>query len=453
MIAPPHPVAPAALARPTHPALEVVGGPRMSWAELALEVAGRAAALRDAGVKAGEVHALLGEPSCAWIANFWALTWLGAAPAPLPPRAPAAELERALAALSPAGLWVDPGHPEAARGGWPVPAAPGAEPVDWPLQSPRLVVLSSGTTGPQRPIALTALQLAFSAFGSAIRLGHLPEDRWLCPLPLHHIGGLSVLLRAAFYGTTAVLLPRFDAALASAQLDRVALASLVPTMLSAILDARKDEPFPRSLRALLIGGAETPPALLDRCRAIAAPVALSWGMSETASQVATRFPGDLSGGGHSGPPLPFCRVSSTPSGALQVEGPTAPGGQITTRDLGIVDEGRVVVQGRADDMILSGGENIDPAEVEAALREHPAVIDAAVVGRSDARWGERPVAFVVLRALVSSEALAAFCRARLAPFKVPDAFIPIAALPEGELGKRSRAALRQQAQARHRGEE
>ena len=447
MISLPNPLSQAAIARPQHPALVVVDGPTLCWAELRAEVAGRAAALARRGVASGQVHALLGEPSAAFIANLWALSWLGAVPALLPWRAPKAELDRALRALNPAGLWVDPAHPEAARGGWPDPEEAQSEAVDWPLDAPRLIVLSSGTTGPPRPVPLSAAQLAFSAFGSAMRLGHDPADRWLCPLPLHHVGGLSILLRTTWAATTTVLMPRFDAARASALLDEVQLASLVPSMLADILDARRDRPFAPTLRAILIGGAQTPPGLVDRCRAIGAPVALSWGMSETGSQVATRFPGDLSPGGHVGPPLPFARVSPGASGALSIEGPVAPRGRFLTRDLGHIDpQGRVVVSGRAEDLILSGGENIDPAEVEAALCEHPAVREAAVVGRPDPRWGERPVAFVVLDAPIDAAALTAHCRTQLASFKVPDQFVVIERLPRGELGKLSRAALRDQAQ-------
>src|SRR5690606_4255140 len=123
-------------------------------------------------------------------------------------------------------------------------------------------------------------------------------------LPLNHVGGLSILYRCAWYATTVELHPRFDADAVSRSIDDGAsLVSLVPTMLERVLDARRDRPFPPRLRAILLGGARTPEALVSRCRAIGAPVSLTWGMTEAASQVATRFPGDLDGGGV--PPLAF----------------------------------------------------------------------------------------------------------------------------------------------------
>ena len=283
--------------------------------------------------------------------------------------------------------------------------------------------------------------------GSALRLGHALDDVWLCCLPLHHVGGLSILLRCAMYATCVDLRPRFDAAEVARALDggEVRLASLVPAMLRAALGARGGRPFPDALRAILLGGGPTDEALLARCRAIGAPVSVTWGMTETGSQVATRAPGDLSPGPHAGAPLAFTRVVES-GGRLAVEGPMAPGGRLVSHDRGAIDDaGRVHVTGRVDDVILSGGENIDPAEVEAALTDHAAVAGAAVVARPDPRWGQRPVAWLVPRdaARPADEELAAWCRARLAGFKVPDAFLWCDALPRTSLGKVSRGLLRQ----------
>ncbi|MCB9765272.1 MAG: AMP-binding protein [Alphaproteobacteria bacterium] len=437
MTALPNPLAASARARPAHPALETAEG-TLDYRALAKAVARRAGALAAEGVRPGQVVALTGWPSRAWVVNAHALMWLGAAPAPLSPRARATERDAALAVL----------RPDHAVDGQDDAAGPPLDPQPWLLKDRRLVILSSGTTGPPRPIDLSAGQLVFSAMASALRLGHALDDRWLCCLPLHHVGGLSILLRCALYGTTARLHGRFDAAQVAAALDSgdVTLVSLVPAMLSAVLDARAEVPFPPRLRAALIGGAATPPALVARCRRLGVPVALTWGMTETASQVATRFPGDLDAPMHAGPPLPFAEVAAGPGGALVVTGPLAPGGRLETRDLGhLDDEGRVVVTGRRDDVIISGGENIDPAEVEAVLKAHPGVADAAVVGRPDPRWGERPVAWVVpAQADLQAEALIDWCRARLTVFKAPDAVFWLDALPRTELGKLSRSALLRQ---------
>jgi O-succinylbenzoic acid--CoA ligase len=287
--------------------------------------------------------------------------------------------------------------------------------------------------------------------GYAMRLGHALDDAWLCCLPLHHIGGLSILLRCAMYATTARLEPRFEAAAVARALDsgQITLASLVPAMLSAALDARaaagRSGPFPPALRAILLGGGPTRAPLLARCQAIGAPVSVTWGMTETGSQVATRAPGDLSPGLHAGAPLAFARVTLDGE-RLAVEGPVAPGGRLVSHDRGAIDgDGRVHITGRSDDVILSGGENIDPAEVEAALTDHAGVAGAAVVARSDPRWGQRPVAWLVPSAgdRPPDAELEAWCRDRLAGFKVPDAFLWCDALPRTALGKISRGLLRQ----------
>jgi O-succinylbenzoic acid--CoA ligase len=196
----------------------------------------------------------------------------------------------------------------------------------------------------------------------------------------------------------------------------------------------------------LLGGGPTPPALLARCAAAGAPVSLTWGMTEAASQICTRWPGDLEERPDCGPPLAFARVEEGGArGALIVRGPLV-GGVLETRDGGRVDaQGRVEIEGRVDDVILSGGENIAPSEIERVLEAHPAVLEAAVVGVPDPVWGERPVAALVCapgEARPGLEALRAWCRASLAPFMAPDQVRWTEALPRVALGKLSRAAVR-----------
>ncbi|MBK6848481.1 MAG: polyprenyl synthetase family protein [Proteobacteria bacterium] len=456
----PQPLLSTALARAEHPVL-ICGDAVWTAARLQATVARRAAWLAAQGLAVGDVIALLGAPSVDWVVSFHALGWLGAVAAPLPDGQPLAEQERLLRELRPQAVLADatalPGLGPALRA---LPLAgpePGAAPTDgtpavgatlperfWPLAEPRVVIFTSGTTGQPRQVELTTSQLLFNAFGSAIRLGHDLHDRWLACLPLHHIGGLSILTRCAWLGSCVVLEPRFEAERVAQLLDTgtVTVASLVPTMLARVLDARAAVPFPGTLRAILVGGAALPAPLLDRCRALGAPLALSWGMSETASQVATRFAGDLAAD-HGAPPLAFTRVGER-GGRLTVAGPTVREAQLLTDDLGYLDAlGHVHVKGRADDVILSGGEKVVPAELEALLGTHPAVAEVAVVARPDERWGHRPVAFLVAReAAVPAAELARWCRERLAAFKVPAAFIWCAALPRTELGKIARAKLR-----------
>lgn len=439
MIAIPHPLAAAARSRPAHPAL-VVGSSEdqraCAYASLAAEVARRAQSLRTLGVGEGDVVALDGPPDADWVAAFHAIGWVGAVAAPLPmdgaERARAATLLGATRTVTPAELPL---------------AGTGCDPVDWRLDAPRLVVLTSGSTGTPRRVELSAGQLLFSALGSAMRLGHDPADTWLCCLPLHHVGGLSILLRCTIYGTTVRLHPSFHAADVARALDagEASLVSLVPTMLRRVLDARAARPFPTRLRVVLLGGGPIPDDLLDRAAELAVPVARTWGMTEAASQIATAAPGDDAPGY---PPLPFVQVQATDEGALVVEGPIAPSGRLVTADAGHLDPtGRVHVAGRRDDVIISGGENVDPREVETVLEGHPAIREAAVVGVPDAEWGARPVAVVVLDGPVDDDALRAHCAARLSGFRVPDRFARIdGPLPRSSLGKLRRGAVARLAQ-------
>jgi O-succinylbenzoic acid--CoA ligase len=293
-------------------------------------------------------------------------------------------------------------------------------------------VHTSGTTGTPRPVTLSLDNILANALGCAVALGHDRAERWLCPLPLSHVGGLMVLLRSVIAGTTAVL----DKAGRVA--DDVTIASLVPTQLGRLLEAGA-RPGPR-LRVIMLGGAPADPTLLARARAAGWSVAPTYGLTQACSAVTVAEPGDVE---TSGAPLPGLRVDIAPDGEILVEGPTvAGGGVLRTGDLGRLDErGRLIVSGRKVDTIVSGGENVMPAEVEAALLEHPAVAEAGVFGRPDAEWGEAVTAAVVLRAPAEPAALRAHCAARLAGFKVPKRIEIRDTLPRNASGKLLRRSL------------
>jgi o-succinylbenzoate---CoA ligase len=287
-----------------------------------------------------------------------------------------------------------------------------------------LVVHTSGTTGPPRPVELTTGQIEANAVGSALALGLDPDERWLCPLPLSHVGGLMVLLRSAIYATTAVLRP-FDHPDAT-------LASMVPTQLQRLLDAERT-PGPR-LRTVLLGGAPAPRALLERARAAGWPVSPTYGLTQTCSQVTVAEPGDVD---TSGFPIHGMTVEIAPDGEIVVNG------MLRTGDLGRLDtRGRLIVIGRKSDTIVTGGENVAPTEVEAVLLEHPAVADAGVFARPDPEWGEAVTASVVLTAPTDPAELKAFVGERLARFKVPKAIETTAQLPRTASGKLLRRELR-----------
>jgi o-succinylbenzoate---CoA ligase len=325
----------------------------------------------------------------------------------------------------------------------PVSGAPAA-PAPLELARTATVMYTSGTTGGPRPVSLSYDNWLWNALGSALALGLDAGERWLCPLPLAHVGGLSIPIRSAIYATTVLLHPRFDTdAVLAALMDpgeMVTLVSLVATMLSRLLDAGLRDP--PSLRWALVGGGPIAPALLARARAAGVPVAPTYGMTEACSQIAT-----------AGFPLFGFEVRVADDGEVLARGPAVAAGSLAsdgwlhTGDLGSLDaSGRLSIEGRKADTIVSGGENVAPVEVEGALLEHPAVAEAAVLGRADAEWGEAVVARVVLRPGTlrpeqAPEALVRHCAARLAPFKVPKRVEVVAALPRGSSGKLLRRQL------------
>ncbi len=303
------------------------------------------------------------------------------------------------------------------------------------------VMFTSGTTSTPKPVHLTLANWEANAIGSALALGLDRNERWLCVMPLAHVGGLSILLRSTLYGTTVILHERFDTDAVLGELMNptrsVTLVSLVPTMLARLLDAGLERP--PTLRWALLGGGPIPAPLLDRARRAGVPVAPSYGMTEGCSQIATF-----------GVPLHGVELRLE-DGEVLVRGPNVAAntlgadGWLRTGDLGALDEaGRLQIVGRRSDTIVSGGENVAPAEVEAVLLEHPAILDAGVFPRSDPDWGERVSAVVVLRdgRSVTPAELRAHVGARLAGFKVPKDIEFADALPRTVSGKLLRRELR-----------
>ena len=424
----------AAARRPDHPAV-VAAGETLTWAQLAGRAAAATAALQAGGVGEGDRVAIALPTGAAFVAALHGCLRMGAAAVPVDLRL--AEAERA--AVSAGAYLVD--APLDARAA----AGPSASLAD---DAPAMVIHTSGTTGAPRPVALTHGNWVAHAWASAAALGHPTEERWLCCLPLSHVGGLGILVRAAIHATTVVLHERFDAGhVATALHEGATGVSLVPTMLKRLLDAGTQRSA--LLRCALIGGGAMPPEQLERARAAGIPVAQTYGLTEACSQVTAEEPGEA--GGTAGRALPGTEVGVDAGGEILVRGPTvAPAsrdadGFLHTGDLGVLDgRGRLTVVGRRSETIVTGGDNVAPAEVEAALEAHPAVVEAAVFGRPDPEWGERVVAAVVLRpdAGVTPEDLRTHAAARLAGFKVPKEIEPRSALPRTASGKLRRAELR-----------
>ncbi|MGE5635644.1 MAG: AMP-binding protein, partial [Nocardioidaceae bacterium] len=423
----------AARRRPSHPAL-VAGGRTVGCAELDAAADRAARRLAALGVGRGDRVATTLPPGHAFAELLHALPRLGAALVPLDARLPAPELRRRLDATG-ARLTVQ----EPLRGP-EADAEPGAR-LD--PDAVHTVVFTSGTGGAPKPVELTLRNHLASALGSAWALGVDPDDRWLCPLPVFHVGGLAVLLRSALYGTTAIVDARFDAPRVRASLEsgEATLVSLVATMLARLREAGLMRA--PALRAALLGGGPVPAGLLEWAAALGLPVRPTYGMTETASQVATAPPGELAA-----VPLPGVELRIAADGEILVRGPVVArdalgvDGWLHTGDAGSLDaRGRLRVEGRLKELIVTGGEKVAPAEVEAALLAHPAVADAGVVGLADADWGEAVTAFVVLAHGASDAALLAHCRARLARHEVPKRIERVAALPRTATGKLLRDRL------------
>jgi O-succinylbenzoic acid--CoA ligase len=401
---------------------------RLTYAELEARARRTAGALAEKGIKPGDRVALALPAGAEFCVALHACALMGATAVPVDLRLTAAERQ---ARLGGATVVV-----EERLDGPPLDAIhrPEADEV-------AALMHTSGTTGAPKPVPLTYGNWLASALGSAAVLGLDLRERWLCPLPLAHVGGLSVLIRSSIYATTAVVHERFepDAMLAALNdtVEAPTMVSLVATMLERLLDAGLRDP--PELRWALLGGGPIPQNLLDRALDARVSVAPTYGMTEACSQIVTR-----------GWPLPGTEVEISERGEVLVRGPAvspaviAEDGWLHTGDRGALDEhGRLTLTGRLSELIVSGGENVAPLEVEEVLRSHPAVADVAVHGRPDPEWGEAVVASVIVRdgAALDPAELRAHCARELARFKIPKAFEFVERLPRTESGKLLRRQL------------
>jgi O-succinylbenzoic acid--CoA ligase len=371
-----------------------------------------------------------------------ALDGTGPALLPLDPGLPRARLGELLTAFAPAALMTTQGLQSFAPAGPGGPAAPGV------ADDVAVVLATSGSTGLPKGAELSAAALLASARASLARvsLDTLPHGgRWLCCLPTHHISGLGVLVRSLVTGADPVIAGRADGpALASAGCDYV---SLVPTQLKRLLEA--GAPLAQ-FTAILLGGAAIPASLLDAARAAGARVVTTYGMTETCG-----------GCVYDGLPLDGVLVASGADGRIRIAGPVlfsryrlAPeltaactqDGWFITSDLGGPDaDGLVVLRGRADDVINTGGEKVVPADVEQVLRECEGVREVVVVGVPDPEWGESVTAIVVADAgpvTPGLEQLRAAAGARLPRHAVPRRVVYVGDIPMLASGKPDRLRLR-----------
>ncbi|TDD31362.1 AMP-dependent synthetase [Actinomadura sp. KC06] len=361
----------------------------------------------------------------------------GPAICPLSPDLPEPALRDLLDALAPDAIRTPDGlAPHRPRGGH-APVSAGTA----------VLIATSGSTGTPKFVELSAAALRHSAAGTLDRIGAQPGDRWLCCLPTSHISGVQVLVRALVAGTDPIIVPRFDTAAVAA----IAAAagrphlSLVPTQLRRLLDAGVDL---ARLGAIVLGGAAAPPGLLGEARDRGARVFTTYGMSETSG-----------GCVYDGTPLPGMRVALDDGGRIRLAGPSLftgyrlrpdlaaeamDGEWFVTQDLGALEDGRLRVRGRLDDVINTGGEKVVAGEVAAALSRHPKIRDVVVVGRPDPEWGERVTAVVVPGPSGDPglKELRAFVRETMPAYAAPHELELVDAIPLLASGKPDRARLR-----------
>jgi O-succinylbenzoic acid--CoA ligase len=441
--------------------------------------------LIESGLAPGSIVGAWVEPTRAGITSVHGVPRFGGILAPGHTRWNATERANFLTRLRPAAVIGEPGSARPAEG-WTErhielaaldgarlslfqPSAP-AEPLRAPNDAHTLL-WTSGSAGAPRVVCLSLASQLHSAEAANRRLAFRADDAWLASLGLAHVGGLAIILRCALAGARLVLSPRRfepDHLLELLRRATVTHVSVVPAMLDPLLEAASDAPLPDRLRCVLVGGDATPRPLLGRALKRGWPLALTYGLTEAASQVATAPP-DLvrRKPGTAGAPLDGVEIRTGTDGELRVGGPTvmlgylgAAGGLtgvrdgwVRTGDRGRLDEeGDLWVTGRVTSRIVTGGSNVDPAEVEDVLVTHPRVRAAGVVAVSDARWGERVVALVVVREPYEPEEieaeLAAWARRKLSGPRYPREWLFVERLPLTTTGKPDRIALRDLATGR-----
>ncbi|WP_018782036.1 o-succinylbenzoate--CoA ligase [Bacillus sp. 95MFCvi2.1] len=341
---------------------------------------------------------------------------------------------------------------------------------EFSLEESMTIIYTSGTTGKPKGVILTYGNHWASAVGSSLNLGLRDDDCWLACMPMFHVGGLSLLMKNIMYGMRILLVPKYDPDFIHEAIKTrgITIISVVSKMLMDLLERLGEETYPSSLRCMLLGGGPAPKPLLETCVTKGIPVYQTYGMTETSSQICT-LSADymLTKVGSAGKTLFSCQlriekdgevVPPNVEGEIVVKGPnvthgyfkredatreTIIDGWLHTGDLGYLDEeGFLYVLDRRSDLIISGGENIYPAQIEEVLLANPKVAEAGVVGKADEQWGQVPAAFIVKADDITEEELIKFCEEKLARYKVPREVHFLLELPRNASRKLLRRELR-----------
>jgi len=353
----------------------------------------------------------------------------------------------------------------------PSPSGRGARGEGLNLENTQGIFYTSGTTGKPKAVPLTYQNHFHSAIASTLNLGLNPNDNWLLCMPLFHVGGLAIAWRSVINGTAITLLPKFDEqeVLEAIASEKVTLISLVPTMLSRLLEHPQAKNL-QNLRGILLGGAPASSELIERCLQLNLPIMPTYGMTETASQITTLAAHEVKlKQGSSGLPLfgnqirivaedhTDLELPATAIGQIMVRGASVMNGYLNqpvsgllqdswlyTGDMGYCDrDGYLYVVSRRSDLIISGGENIYPSEIESILLEHPAILEVCVVGISDREWGESVAAVIVTKVEISLTEIRIFCKQKsLSRYKLPKSIHIWDALPKSASGKLLRHNIR-----------